>query len=390
VLHFPGREKSADFQLALQRKLEAEDFNFSGVWFPGEVSFSQMNISTDADFSGATFSAEADFCKTTFGAAAIFREAVFNGKADFWMAVFSAEANFCGARFSQGGEAGFIGTTFKAADFSTAAFGENADFTLATFRTADFSNATFAGRVRFEGIENTPVFDGPSALNLQFAEFERPDRISFQTLTLYPHWFANVDARKFNFINVHWNNLGRANQEIELLESEAAWSSHRLLTISCQKLAANAEDNNRYPEASHLRHMALDAERLETWHGFGFWKLNWWYWMASGYGERSLQALIVLIAIWLAFAGFYTRLGFVRWEPKLATEADLVSAKRDEVGARLEFGRALAYSAGVITLQKPEPKPATRPAQTVVLLETVVGPVQAALLALAIRRKFMR
>ena len=49
---------------------------------------------------------------------------------------------------------------------------------------------------------------------------------------------------------------------------------------------------------------ALDAERLETWHGFGFWKLNWWYWMASGYGERSLQALIVLIAIWLAFAGF--------------------------------------------------------------------------------------
>jgi len=390
VLHFPGKEKSADFQVALQRKLDAEDFNFSGVWFPREVSFSQMNITTDADFSWATFSADADFTKTTFSADAIFQDAVFNGNANFWTAVFSAEANFCGAKFSREGEAEFIGAIFKAADFSTASFDADAHFNQASFRAADFSSVTFAGRVSFEGIESTTIFDGPSALNLQFAEFEKPDRVSFQTLTLLPHWFANVDARKFNFINVHWNNLGRAKKEIELLESEAAWSTHRLLAISCQKLAANAEDNNRYPEASHFRRMALDAERLETWHGFGFWKLSWWYWMASGYGERSLQALIVLIAIWLTFATFYTGVGFARWEPKLATEADVVNAKRDDVGAPLEFGRALAYSAGVITLQKPEPKPATRAAQTVVLLETILGPFQAALLALAIRRKFMR
>jgi uncharacterized protein (DUF433 family) len=42
-----------------------------------------------------------------------------------------------------------------------------------------------------------------------------------------------------------------------------------------------------------------------------------------------------------------------------------------------------------MTFQKPEPRPATPAAQTVVLLETILGPVQAALLALAIRRKFM-
>jgi len=64
--------------------------------------------------------------------------------------------------------------------------------------------------------------------------------------------------------------------------------------------------------------------------------------------------------------------------------------KQDETGAPLKFSRALIYSAGVMTLQKPEPRPATTAAQTVVLLETILGPVQVALLALAIRRKFMR
>ena len=56
----------------------------------------------------------------------------------------------------------------------------------------------------------------------------------------------------------------------------------------------------------------------------------------------------------------------------------------------LPLKRALTYSLGVMSLQKPEPKPATGTAQTLVTLETILGPLQAALLALAIRRKFMR
>src|SRR5437763_14471854 len=39
VLHFPGLEKSADFSVALRRKLENNDFKFWGVWFPDPVSF---------------------------------------------------------------------------------------------------------------------------------------------------------------------------------------------------------------------------------------------------------------------------------------------------------------------------------------------------------------
>jgi hypothetical protein len=92
----------------------------------------------------------------------------------------------------------------------------------------------------------------------------------------------------------------------------------------------------------------------------------------------------------LLSALLYNHVGFARWEPKVASESDVVVARRDDVGAPLKFSRALTYSAGVMTFQKPEPRPATTAAQTVVLLETILGPVQAALLALAIRRKFMR
>src|SRR5205807_3006727 len=103
-----------------------------------------------------------------------------------------------------------------------------------------------------------------------------------------------------------------------------------------------------------------------------------------------LQAFLVLLGIWFVATLLYAQVGFARWELKIASESDVSVAKRDDVGAPLKFSRALTYSAGVMTLQKPEPRPATTAAQTVVLLETVLGPVQAAPLALAIRRKFMR
>jgi hypothetical protein len=50
----------------------------------------------------------------------------------------------------------------------------------------------------------------------------------------------------------------------------------------------------------------------------------------------------------------------------------------------------VAHSLFVATLQRPEPKPADALTKFLVILETILAPLQAALLALAIRRKFMR
>jgi hypothetical protein len=200
-----------------------------------------------------------------------------------------------------------------------------------------------------------------------------------------------VDTRQLDFNNIDWDRWKNTLDEgIRALETKGISPAHRLLGTACRHLAVNAEENHRYEEASKFRYMAMDTLRRETWLGFVPWKLSWWYWLASGYGERVTKAFLVLLGILLLFALLYHHVGFARWEPKLSTENDLATAKRDEVGTPLLLPRALAYSAAVMTFQKPEPRPATTTAYTVVLFETILGPIQAALLALAIRRKFMR
>lgn len=454
LMHFPGNEKSTDFKKALQKKLENNDFNFRGVWFPdgvtfqdgkfnSNVNFQEAAFSTEISFKDATFYGEADFNRVkfhgrasfhaavfeavtffggaTFFAAANFRSARFKGLANFNTAIFKEQASFNFVVFTKGsifdgavfdaaaefqddtfieaanlssvtfiGEANFNRSTFGGrTNFIKTTFGKKADFVSATFAgLADFSFATFLNQATFEGSSRAPFDDARSALNLKNARVERVDDVSFHTLRLHPHWFVNVDARKFDFINVRWANSGHAGPELELLEQKGISSRHSLLAIACRKLAANADEHDRYREASHFRRMAMDSERMGGWRRFGL--MSWWYWMASGYGERPFQAFLILLAIMLLFTVLYMQVGFARWEPRLATESDAATVKRDEVGAPLSFRRALTYSAGVITLQRPEPRPATTPAQTIVLLETVLGPFQAALLALAIRRKFMR
>jgi hypothetical protein len=520
VLHLPSKEKSADFDKALKRKLENKDFNFCGTWFPDDLSLQGLTFDKSVDFRTAVFNGIADFRRVAFMAASKFDDASFKARAQFDQVTFGGSASFqstkflsyvgfgrakfvdqvslLAAEFPEG--VNFLHTVFNAdvdfhgskfggiAFFRATQFSSNVDFEYATFHEANFSDTTFGGTsdfseslfeaeanyfltsflglanfysVNFKGTSNfrqtrfsalasfdrstfneaayfsyatfdaetcfteasfnssasfsrtnfgngadfsyarfndmcgfvgddkAQVFGIDSTLNLQHCRIQKPGHLSFHTLGLRPYWFVNIDARELEFTNVdwHWRNI---KEEVESLKTNRISSGYRLFAIACRQLSVNAEENHRYEEASKFRYMAMDARRREQWHGIAFWRLSWWYWLASGYGERVFQAFLVLLGIWL-IAGFaYTRVGFAPRESKLASERDLASSKREEVDAPQKFSRALTYSAGVMTLQKPEPRPATTAAQTVVLLETILGPVQAALLALAIRRKFMR
>ena len=404
VLHFPGKEKRTDFEEAFKSKRDNKDLDFRGVWFPGKVLINDFEFK-DADFSDAVFSAGADF-----------RSARFPG-ASFFKAIFAADVSFDGSTFS------------PSADFQWATFSGNADFSHATFAgLVDFSNTTFSGRADFR--EVTLKADDESGriseLKFEFARIERPDHVSFHTVTLRPQWFVNVDARKIDFNNVEWEYEGKAKDEITLSRNIAsgkptkeikppgiainarlkirlqkiisclknlrkAKEEKRLLAIACRKLAANAEENDRYTEASDFRRMAMNADRQEKWAGFPFWRLSCWYWMASGYGERALQSVLVLFGIWILFALFYTQVGFVRAGSNVPAPLVEINSLESltELKTLKKLWPALTYSAGVMILQKPEPRPASPLAQTLVLLETILGPVQGALLALAMRRKFM-
>jgi hypothetical protein len=384
VLHFPGKEKSSAFAEALKRRLNAKNFDFRGVWFPDVAPFNKFHFSGEVIFSRAFFSVKADFSEAIFSGDVYFTYTEFNSDVSFNLATFRALGYFRHA-------------TFRAeADFELATFTGEADFSVTIFgANAKFDYITVADYIKYTGDENNPTFAERSWLDLQYARIDKPDHVFFDTLILRPHWFVNVDARKFNFINVEWPSITNKtrqsiNQELEALKAKGISPQHRLLSIACRQLAINAEESHRYDEASSFRYWAMDVRRRETWRGFAFWKLSWWYWLASGYGERILQAFGIVIGVCLLFALLYTQVGFARWEPRRSNEKEAMTEQRDEVGEPLRLSRAFTYSLSVMTLQKPEPRPATTAAQSFVILETILGPLQAALLALAIRRKFMR
>ena len=424
---------------------------FRDVTFRGEANFESSGFKDEADFSGAIFKEFASFRPSSFEQEALFDRCIFTDSADFGFCTFKADAYFTGTTFVKG--AHFDGCNFgREAAFSGAIFG----------READFNSAIIADRVSFAGGETRGTFTNESSLNLQFARIEKPKHLSFHTLSLRPHWFINVDAREFEFLNVRWESLdvdeevarlkqsgimarpqslfttseeftvhanGGAESRDEATEEEGieeedaekeadesiigearkeagdqieeqtdegarspegheAISPHRLLAVTCRQLAVNAEENQRYEEASSFRYMAMDVRRREGWRGPAFWRLSWWYWLASGYGERVWQAFLVLIGLWLIGALLYSQ---VRFAPDSKRERESRSIAEQEAHAKpLKFKRALIYSAGVITLQKPEPRPVGMAGQTILTLESIMGPIQAALLALAVRRKFMR
>ncbi|MEW6126964.1 MAG: hypothetical protein AB1757_07990 [Acidobacteriota bacterium] len=281
-------------------------------------------------------------------------------------------------------------------EFSYMEFETGADFRYAKFSgEAKFDHTIFKDYIKFAGSQEIQPFTKTSLLDLQTSFIEKPERVSFHSVTLRPHWFINTDTRKFEFTNVKWTSnfdkkLPDVNSELEALAQRSVQSPHRLLTIACRRLAVNAEENNRYEEASYFRFLAMQAQRLEKGRGWAIWTLRWWYWLASGYGERIVRASVVLFCVWFIFTLLYTQVGFTRWEAKITNENEVEAMQRDTIGHPLPFTRALTYSFETIALQKPEPRPATNTARALVTFETILGPLQAALLALAIRRKFMR
>ncbi|MGH9802467.1 MAG: pentapeptide repeat-containing protein, partial [Blastocatellia bacterium] len=360
--------------------------NFRSATFSAKANFWSATFSAEGGFPNATFNAEAEFDSTTFNAEADFYSATFNTEVGFNSATFNAKAGFNSATFNA--KAGFNNATCNAdADFYNATFNADADFYYATFyANADFSNATFKNYVSFAGSNEERFLGKEPRLDFQFTHIEKPERVSFHTLSLKPHWFINADCRKFELTDCDWNF--DLKEELEGASEAKISAPHRLLSIAYRQLADNAEANHRYHEASRFRYNAFEARRIEKFWGFVPWRLDWWYWLASGYGERVLQAFVVFVALFALFAFGYTKVGFDQSSKAATTNA--AATQPDTVGKPLGMTEAIIYSAYVSILQKPEPKPLTPAAKSLVWLETILGPAQAALLALAVRRRFMR
>jgi uncharacterized protein YjbI with pentapeptide repeats len=355
---FQGAQFSGEWTIFRVAQFSGERTYFSEAQFSGErTSFEGAQFSgKSTSFEGAQFSGEWTY----------FSEARFSGERTSFV-----EAQFSGERTS------FLRAEFSAAEtsFLRAQFGSaETSFQEATFaKEVYFSGVTFSEKVIFWGTQGNPVF-GPGAwAQFDRPRIEKPEQFTFNTVLLHPGWFINADVRKVDFTDVKWYGMpggpeGKIEAEVKALAERGVESPYTLLSQACRRLSANAEENREYPLANEFYYWSMNALRKEGWRSLG--AIGTLYWALSGYGVRATRAFLVLVGICAAFAALYMVFG----PPKLE-----------------DLGQALVYSLGAVARLNPEPRP-TEPGvfQFLVIVEGLLGPLQIALLALAVRRKVMR
>jgi uncharacterized protein YjbI with pentapeptide repeats len=385
--HFSGEK--TDFREAY---FSGERTDFTEAQLGGKRTLftsAQFGSEERTYFSEAHFSGEwTDFSEARFsGGWTAFRDAQFNSeRTDFTEAHFSGGVGFGRAQFS-GEETSFTAaqfggkqTLFTSAQFSSAYTSfESATFTAKTVR---FSMATFTAKADFWGIGKNLVFC-PQACVWFDSHIENPELLTFNNVRLRPGWFINnADVRKVHFTNVKWCGMpdgipeGTLDEEIQALKDRHVESPHYLLAQACRRLSANAEENREYPLANEFHYWSMDALRKEGWRRLGL--IGCLYWMLSGYGERPRRAFLVLVGMGTLFAVLYLMVA----------------------GSTEHIGQAFLYSlAAMVRLTGvPAMAPLTKQLQpsepglfqVLVTFEGILGPLQIALLALAIRRKVMR
>ncbi len=398
--------------------------------FSSDVDFHWAEFSADVNFSFATFSAKANFFETKFSARSDFSAATFLAWSDFSAATFSASASFTGTTFSA--SAYFSGTIFTAGvyfnettfsastNFDETIFSDVAFFSEAIFedksqiffRQTKFSGAlnfyytNFKGYVAIEGKQKNQLFIGDKALlDLQNARIDDAKKISFHTVRLEPSWFINTNATGFVFSDCVWQYADgkrlSVKTELDNLKKRGFENPNALLMYTCWHLADNYEESKSFRKASLFRQMANESRRLETsWYWQPF-TLRWWYYFSSWYGESWVKAMTVLIIlIFLVFPAIYTQINFQTCskDRPIATSLTICESKDEEIRKnctcstnQITFTDANVQSLTTATLQNVEyRKPLTVWGEFWIILEKIFAPLQAALLALAIRRKFIR
>jgi uncharacterized protein YjbI with pentapeptide repeats len=436
VLHEPDEAKNKeDFEEAKKSKLDREDYDFRGTVFPeGTSVFQGFEFEANVSFEGAKFSGQwtsfseaqfsgyhAFFLGAQFSAASTsFSEAQFGPTVaetalmkelnsqdltttDFKGAKFSGErTSFNGAKFRTANTS-FQGAEFSAAytSFADEEFGIKAK--EVTFsKEVNFRDVTFRERAAFLGSQWNPIFDSRAWAQFHGSRIEKPELLTFfNNVLLHPGWFVNVDVRKVDFTDVKWYGMpggpeGTLSEEINALEDRNVESPHTLLAQACRRLSANAEDNREYPLANGFHYWSMDAVRKgswkyfkdltlkgllkkETWHDIGerFGLITTLYWLLNGYGVRAARAFLVLMGMWAIFTTFY-----VLVDP----------SEFKDFGQGIGYlWQTAVYSLLAMVRLNPEPTPGEPGLfQFLVGLEGILGPLQIALLALAVRRKVMR
>lgn len=408
--------------------------DFDSAAFEKDVGFWSVNFGQYCKFQNVSFKGNAEFTGASFEHLAVFDRANFEGEAAFGRVRFVKDARFLRSRFS--GQGQFHGAQFEDnAYFQAAIFEDGSDLTFekAVFsRGAKFDRAIIRGYITFAGAKGKRIFEGSEAfLSLDEAHLEKPHKLTFHGVILYPRWFKNIDSREITFIDVTWGNVDSnytaRNVKNELIKLESTENATVLLKTSLRQLGENAEKNNRFEEASNFRRLAMETEWLERKRElndrikkefpkdidqsqFGefikkvFFDSVWvlrrnadfvihgLYRLSSFYGESWAWATLMLLSlVLLVFPFIYTTRLF-----HVCPSDRPISVSMQEGGCaqkRLEIfdGSAVLQSLTTATFQNTEHRrPVTVWGEFWIIVEKILVPLQFALVALALRRKFMR
>src|ERR1043166_1833361 len=426
----------AEFRKSSFKAADFEDAVFSGEAFFGNSIFSEDVRFHKAEFNGVTetFFNEANFAKNTY-----FDDAKFKHDVSFNSAVFGNDSDFFFLRSFFGGNADFqycaVEGYLRFTDLQWG--GEKPRF---NFQGSLVENAS---RISFESMPLCPNwFVNVDARKFVFFESSWQNYAAPRKWKRPSTWFRknkNIDdelsaiksreirerkkrlyeilmlgdsnsdsrrvavsvaSRKYEFTNDELTQLPEIFQR-EVAQISRADSKeqekHRLLIlgIAARQLADNAEANNRYEEASRFRLMAMETNLLEFPRFRRFKTLSWWYRLSSEYGESWPRALLMLVVILFFFALFYVA-PCAKFE-QVPKEGQGIAHKFCEDYLRIRGNSSgmnlcdgVAHSFAVAAFQRPDPKPDNSLTKFLVALESIFAPLQAALLVLAIRRKFMR
>ncbi|HUL00263.1 MAG TPA: pentapeptide repeat-containing protein [Nitrospirota bacterium] len=321
--------------------------NLSGSIFPGDIDFGRI----EAAFPEISFSDAIFHGKVTF------HEKIFDQNVTFRNAEFKDKVRFIDIKFN-GKESSFNGTRF---------------YKKIEFISVDFNGESFFSDVTFE--EEAYFLKVNFLSNVYFHELNIGKKIKFDLVNLEKASFLDTDLRKLDMINCVWQRKnGRfvLFDEILSLNKKAGSKKNLKKVESMYRMLKQKykEEHNEF-EVSNWHYGEKEmARKYNPWSRFNPLSLYNLYWLSSGYGERPLRAsifLIVLIILLTVVFGFVESISFYKYSLLLFnTLQNATFDKTPEFSAKSLNGKYLTLAMKIFI------------------------PIQAALLALAVRNKFRR
>ena len=339
--------------------------DFSDANFKGNAHFYESRFLGDADFTGAQFFKEADFIQSRFSGDAVFSYSKFKGEVKYSRSAYKGIAFFVNTRFEQ--ETSFKETFFNnEADFSATHFEKVAYFSAMLEQNTDkkYYIDIPIGYNLFNGIARFKNIIIINALRLEKANLKKAS-------------FIDTDVRQIEFLNCVWPEesgqriLHDHSQLSKPLPKEQHIDLIKKVEILYRRLKQKAKESHDEAEASLWHYGEKEMQRQRGGPGgFFSWVIINLYCAFSGYAERPVRAFYFFIGLIFFFAL-------------------LLAWTKDGTGHGL--GELLLSTLQYATFEKtPEIVPKETWGMVVKLGAKLLIPLQAALMALAIRNRFRR